>query len=100
MHFGLAGNMIGGTVSIRKPSRNHSAAFKARIVLEAIRGEQTVAEIASHHEVHPNQVTMWKMQALENFVGIFGGKTIADDGEEQVRELGEKVVELTVEPDF
>ena len=43
---------------------------------------------------------MWKMQALENFVGIFGGKTIADDGEEQVRELGEKVVELTVEPDF
>ncbi|MCX7059236.1 MAG: transposase, partial [Proteobacteria bacterium] len=38
---------------MRKPRRNHSAVFKARIALEAIRGEKTVAEIASHHEVHP-----------------------------------------------
>jgi transposase-like protein len=85
---------------MRKPRRNHSAAFKARIALEAIRGEKTVAEIASHHEVHPNQVTMWKTQALENLVGIFGGKTIADDGKEQIRELREKVGELTMERDF
>lgn len=41
---------------MRKPRRNHSAAFKARVALEAIRGEKTVAEIAAHHEVHPNQV--------------------------------------------
>jgi len=38
---------------MRKPRRNHSAAFKARVALEAIRGEKTVAEIAAHHEVHP-----------------------------------------------
>ena len=39
---------------MKKPRRNHSAAFKARVALEAIRGEKTVAEIAAHHEVHPN----------------------------------------------
>jgi transposase-like protein len=49
---------------MRKPRRNHSAAFKARIALEAIRGEKTVAEIAAYHEVHANQVTAWKTQAL------------------------------------
>jgi hypothetical protein len=49
---------------MKKPRRNHSASFKARIALEAIRGEKTVAEIAAHHEVHPNQVTTWKTQAL------------------------------------
>jgi transposase-like protein len=97
--FGPAG-ITGGTIFMRKPRRNHSAAFKARIALEAIRGEKTVAEIASHHEVHPNQVTMWKTQALENLVGIFGGKAIADDGKEQIRELREKVGELTMERDF
>ena len=61
---------------MRKPRRNHNAAFKARVALEAIRGEKTVAEIASHHQVHPNQVTTWKTQALENLTTIFGGAAI------------------------
>jgi transposase-like protein len=51
---------------MRKPRRNHSAAFKARVALEAIRGEKTVAEIAAHHEVHATQVTAWKTELLEN----------------------------------
>ena len=85
---------------MRKPRRNHSAAFKARVALEAIRGEKTVAEIAAHHEVHPNQVTAWKTQALENLAGIFGGTVVADDGKEQIRQLREKVGELTMERDF
>jgi transposase-like protein len=85
---------------MKKPRRNHSAAFKARVALEAIRGEKTVAEIAAHHEVHPNQVTAWKTQALENLAGIFGGSVVADDGREQIRQLREKVGELTMERDF
>ena len=59
---------------MKKPRRNHSAAFKARVALEAIRGEKTVAEIAAHHEVHPTQVTAWKTQLLENAAAIFGGE--------------------------
>ncbi len=51
---------------MRKPRRNHSAAFKARVALEAIRGEKTVAQIAAHHEVHATQVTAWKTELLEN----------------------------------
>ena len=85
---------------MRKPRRNHSAAFKARVALEAIRGEKTVAEIAAHHEVHPNQVTSWKSQALENMAAIFDGSVVAEDGKEQSRELREKVGELTMERDF
>ena len=49
---------------MKKPRRNHSAAFKARVALEAIRGEKTLAEIAAHHEVHPTQVTAWKNPAV------------------------------------
>ena len=61
---------------MRKPRRNHSPAFKARVALEAIRGDRTVAEIAVHHEVHPNQVTTWKSQLLQNAAGIFGSETV------------------------
>jgi len=85
---------------MRKPRRNHSAAFKARLALEAIRGEKTVAQIASHHEVHANQVTTWKTQLLENAAGIFGGEAVAEDSREQIQELRAKVGELTMERDF
>jgi len=85
---------------MRKPRRNHSAAFKARVALEAIRGEKTIAEIAAHHEVHPNQVTSWRSQLLENAAATFGGNALAADGRERIRELHEKIGELTVERDF
>jgi transposase len=85
---------------MRKPRRNHSAAFKARVALEAIRGEKTVAEIAAHHEVHATQVTAWKSQLLEKAAGIFGENALATDGRERIRELHEKIGELTVERDF
>jgi transposase len=91
--------MTGGK-SMRKPRRNHSAAFKARVALEAIRGEKTVAEIAAHHEVHPTQVTSWKNQVLEHLADVFGGATTNGDGRERIRELHEKIGELTVERDF
>jgi transposase len=85
---------------MKKPRRNHSAAFKARVALEAIRGEKTVAEIAAHHEVHATQVTAWKTQLLEKAAGIFGGDALATDSRERIRELHEKIGELTVERDF
>ena len=85
---------------MKKPRRNHSAAFKARVALEAIRGEKTVAEIAAHHQVHPTQITAWKSQLLGNAAAIFGGEAVAADERERIRELHAKIGELTVERDY
>ena len=85
---------------MKKPRRNHSAKFKALVALEAIRGEKTIAEIAAHREVHPNQVTAWKNQALENLEMIFGAESSSGEDREKIRELHAKIGELSVERDF
>jgi transposase-like protein len=85
---------------MRKPRRNHSAAFKARVALEAIRGEKTVAQIAAQHEVHANQVTTWKTQALENLATAFTKDASGGDSEAEIHELRAKIGQLTMERDF
>jgi transposase len=82
---------------MRKLRRNHSAAFKARVALEAIRVEKTVAQIAAHHEVHVTQLTAWKTELLENAAAIFGGDVLAAGGKERIRELQAKIGEVTME---
>jgi len=84
---------------MRRPRRNHSPAFKARVALEAIRGEKTLAELAAHHDVHANQITAWKAELLGRAAEVFGG-TAEPGNPEKVRELHEKIGELTVERDF
>ena len=87
---------------MRRPRRNHSPAFKARVALEALKGEKTVAEIVQPYEVHPNPVTAWKNELLQRATEVFGGGAVEDGGAdaEKVRELHAKIGELTVERDF
>ena len=56
----------------RRPRRNHSPAFKAKVALEAIKGEEPIIEIAERFDVHPNVITKWKRQLLEGAPGVFG----------------------------
>ena len=49
----------------RRPRRNHSAEFKAKVALAAVRGDRTLSELASQFDVHPNQITQWKTQFVK-----------------------------------
>jgi transposase len=86
---------------MKRPRRNHSAAFKARVALEAIKGEKTLAQLAAQYDVHPNQVTSWKTELLEKATEIFGkGATEASADRQRIQELHAKIGELTIERDF
>lgn len=83
--------------------RNFSASFKAKVALEALKGDQTLAELAARYKVHPNLVTKWKRQAGEGLVSIFAGKPAAageSAHEAEIKELHAKIGELTIEKDF
>ena len=56
----------------RRPRRNHSPAFKAKVAIAAIKGEKTLAELAQQFDVHPNQITQWRGQLLEGATAVFG----------------------------
>jgi len=85
----------------RRPRRNHSPAFKAKVALAAIRGEKTLAELAEQFDVHPNQITQWRTQLLEGASGVFGAVTMAEAAPTvDVKTLHAKIGELTLENDF
>jgi transposase-like protein len=73
-----------------------SASFAARVVLDAIRGDKTIAAFAAHHEVHVNQVTSWKTQLLEDAASASGGQVGSGDERERIRELHANIGEPTV----
>ena len=82
--------------------RNFSAEFKAKVALDALSGELTLAELAGKYDVHPTQITSWKRQAKEGMVAAFSGKaaTVQKDVKTEIRGLHAKVGQLTVEKDF
>ena len=85
----------------RRARRNHSAAFKAKVALAAIKGDRTIAQLAEHFDVHANQITAWKSQLEGNASEIFGpggGPPAAPAID--VKSLHAKIGELTLENDF
>ena len=85
-----------------KKRRNHDAGFKARVALEAVKGERTVSELATAYEVHPTMIHQWKKALLDGAADIFerGGKTAPVVDEDTVRSLHAKIGELTPENDL
>ena len=82
--------------------RRFSADFKAKVALEALRGDRTIQEIATRHKVHPNQVSQWKKQAVDGLGDVFsnGAQKAQADREGEIHDLHAKIGQLTVERDF
>jgi transposase len=86
---------------MKRPRRNHSPVFKAKVALEALRGDKTLAELAQQYDLHPNQITTWKSQLLEHAPELFAnGHSGSADTERRIQELHAKIGELTMERDF
>jgi len=84
----------------RRPRRNHLPAFKSKVALAAIKGEQTLAQMAKHFDVHPNQIAQWKDQLLSGAASVFGGEIRPSEPPIDVKSLHAKIGELTLENDF
>ena len=82
----------------RRPRRNHSAVFKAKVALDAVRGDKTLAELAKLHDVHPNQITDWKNQLLKGAANVFGAETAEPTID--LKELHAKIGQQSLEIDF
>jgi transposase len=85
----------------RRARRTHTPAFKAKVALSAIKGEMTLAQLAEHFDVHPNQITQWKVQLQESAANVFGpGGSTTPQSSVDVKSLHAKIGELTLENDF
>ena len=86
----------------RRPRRNHTSAFKAKVALAALKGEKTLAELAQQFDVHANQITQWRSQLLEGAADVFGGEVRPEASAPaiDVKTLHAKIGQLTLENDF
>ena len=85
----------------KKTRRRLDAPLKAKVVLEALRNEATVAELAAKYQLHPNQIYAWKKQLLDGAAAVFSGNSGMEASREaEGTELYAKIGQLTVERDF
>lgn len=87
---------------MKKQRKNYSSEFKVKVALEAIKGQKTLNEIASHYEVHPNQVTQWKKQALEGLPDLFSHRRLRLEKDDELlkAQLYQQIGQLKVELDW
>ncbi len=82
--------------------KRYAAEFKAKVAMDALRGELTTSQLATKHGVHQTMIGDWKRQAMEGLVTVFSGKAEAKEGirEEELEKLHAKIGQLVVERDF
>ena len=83
----------------RRPRRNHTPTFKAKVAIAALKGDRTLAELAEQFDVHPNQITTWKAQLEGGAAEVFVSGSAAQPAVD-VKSLHAKIGELTLENDF
>jgi transposase-like protein len=89
-----------GAVIVKRSRRNHTPAFKAKVALAAIKGDQTIAELAKRFDVHPNSIVQWKSELLERAGELFEGSKSPKNAQPDVKDLHAKIGQLALEVDF
>ena len=85
---------------MRRPRRNHTAVFKAKVAIAAIKGDQTLAQLTERFDVHPNQITQWKAELLERAVELFASVVDKREQVPDIKSLHAKIGQLALEYDF
>ena len=88
-------------LKMRRKRRNHSPCFKAKVAIAAVKGDKTIAELAEQYEVHPNQISDWKKQLMDNAQTVFGLTQDKQNATEaQVKDMQAKIGQQALEIDF
>lgn len=85
---------------MKKSRRKFTDAFKAKVAIEALKERETLSELAKRFEIHPNQISIWKREFLENAEKAFASKNKKEETDNQVDKLYQKIGQLEMENDF